>query len=74
MSICLVVTVYSCIKVVKQREREMVQVEVGDDVTLFCDYKLEEDTLYSIKWYRDDREFFRFIPRGKIFNPLVKNN
>ena len=23
------------------------------------------DSLYSIKWYRDDKEFFRYIPRGK---------
>ena len=33
-------------------------------LNLECDYKLEGDTLYSLKWYRDDKEFYRYIPRG----------
>jgi len=32
-------------------------------LNLECDYKLDGDTLYSLKWYRDDKEFFRYIPR-----------
>merc|ERR1719397_248688 len=36
-------------------------VEVGDTVELKCDYHLDT-TLYSIKWYRDNVEFFRYIP------------
>lgn len=34
-------------------------VERGTDVTLECGYQLAENQLYSIKWYHDDREFFR---------------
>ena len=26
-------------------------------LNLECDYKLEGDTLYSLKWSRDDKEF-----------------
>lgn len=40
-------------------------VVVGDVIMLSCGYDLEGDTLYSIKWYRDDVEFFRFVPRDK---------
>ncbi|KAG0718658.1 hypothetical protein GWK47_052014 [Chionoecetes opilio] len=34
----------------------------GGAVQLECEYDLEGDELYSIKWYKDDREFFRFVP------------
>jgi len=37
-------------------------VEVGQSVTLVCDHTLEEDTLYSLKWYMNGMEFFRYIP------------
>ncbi|CAG9862715.1 unnamed protein product [Phyllotreta striolata] len=35
----------------------------GDTVTLACDYNLEEVALYSIKWYWNDEEFYRFVPK-----------
>nr|CAI5852994.1 unnamed protein product [Callosobruchus analis] len=35
----------------------------GDAVTLSCDYDLESAALYTIKWYRDDEEFYRYIPK-----------
>nr|CAH7747928.1 unnamed protein product [Callosobruchus chinensis] len=35
----------------------------GDTVTLSCDYDLESAALYTIKWYRDDEEFYRYIPK-----------
>ncbi|XP_056631118.1 uncharacterized protein LOC130441447 [Diorhabda sublineata] len=38
-------------------------VKRGDSVTLVCDYDLESAALYSIKWYRDDEEFYRFVPK-----------
>ena len=40
--------------------------EVGQDLSLLCNYQVMSDSLYSIKWYRDDKEFFRYIPRGNI--------
>ena len=44
--------------------KKNLQVEAGHMLNLECDYKLEGDTLYSLKWYRDDKEFYRYIPRG----------
>ena len=36
-------------------------VEVGDNVELHCNFNLDlaQSELYSIKWYRDNVEFFR---------------
>jgi len=31
-------------------------------VRLECHYDLEGEALYSVKWYKDDREFYRFLP------------
>ena len=50
---------------IPQNRSGLMHAEVGEDISLICDYKLEDDILYSIKWYRDDKEFFRFIPRGE---------
>ncbi|XP_030748064.1 uncharacterized protein LOC115876432 [Sitophilus oryzae] len=38
-------------------------VRTYDTVTLRCDYDLEGDLLYSIKWYKGPNEFFRYIPK-----------
>lgn len=38
-------------------------VQVGDDVTLGCDYDLEGVALYSIRWYRYEIEFYRYLPK-----------
>lgn len=38
-------------------------VKVGSSVTLLCDYDLEGVALYSIKWYRNEEEFYRFTPK-----------
>ncbi|CAH2107444.1 unnamed protein product [Euphydryas editha] len=37
---------------------------VGETVTLECTWQLEdEETLYSVKWYRGREEFYRYIPK-----------
>lgn len=37
---------------------------VGETVTLECSWELEEEeTLYSVKWYRGREEFYRYIPK-----------
>lgn len=46
-------------------------------VPLRCEYDLEGAALYSIKWYRNDFEFFRYMPGAKppgqeFFVPGVK--
>ncbi|XP_074604745.1 cell adhesion molecule 2-like [Brevipalpus obovatus] len=35
----------------------------GESVELSCIYELETDSLYSIKWYKNNVEFYRYIPR-----------
>jgi len=35
----------------------------GQPVRLECHYDLEGEALYSVKWYKDGKEFYRFIPR-----------
>nr|XP_042902417.1 uncharacterized protein LOC107441168 [Parasteatoda tepidariorum] len=34
----------------------------GESVELICSYQLDGDKLYSVKWYKDDVEFFRYVP------------
>ncbi|RWS12096.1 hypothetical protein B4U79_09317 [Dinothrombium tinctorium] len=38
-------------------------VKLGSDVKLVCDYNLEGDSLYSLKWHFNNNEFYRFVPR-----------
>ncbi|XP_068083965.1 uncharacterized protein [Anabrus simplex] len=38
-------------------------VRAGTTVKLACDYDLEDAALYSIKWYRGDQEFYRYVPK-----------
>ncbi|XP_075225712.1 kin of IRRE-like protein 3 [Lycorma delicatula] len=35
----------------------------GNDSLLECRFDLEGESLYSVKWYKDGHEFFRYIPR-----------
>ena len=35
---------------------------VGDEGVLTCRFDLEGEELYSVKWYKDGNEFYRFIP------------
>jgi len=38
-------------------------VELGKDFTLGCDYELDEgEQLHSLKWYRNEQEFYTFQP------------
>lgn len=47
-------------------------VQSGNNATLVCEHDTEGDTLYSVKWYKGRREFFRYtpkeIPAVKIFS------
>ncbi|XP_021963894.1 cell adhesion molecule 2 isoform X2 [Folsomia candida] len=44
----------------------------GQPVRLECHYDLEGEALYSVKWYKDQHEFFRFIvadnPPAQVVN------
>jgi len=51
---------------------------VGTRIDLICHYELEktrggqEEKLYSVKWYKDGNEFYRFVPKdnppSQVFN------
>lgn len=32
-------------------------------VRLECHYDMEDEKLYSVKWYKDGNEFYRYLPR-----------
>jgi hypothetical protein len=40
----------------------MIHMKQGEDLELVCNYDLEGDKLYSVKWYRNAQEFYRYIP------------
>ncbi|XP_001988774.2 uncharacterized protein LOC6561494 isoform X2 [Drosophila grimshawi] len=49
----------------------------GEKAMLKCFYDIEDDSLYSVKWYKGRREFYRFTPKEtppmKVFHfPGVK--
>jgi len=35
----------------------------GETALLECQYQLDKDTLYSVKWYKDNEEFYRYLPK-----------
>ncbi|CAG9122661.1 unnamed protein product [Plutella xylostella] len=35
----------------------------GEAASLACEYDLAGGRLYSVKWYRDNEEFYRYMPR-----------
>ncbi|KAI8115065.1 hypothetical protein FF38_01350 [Lucilia cuprina] len=41
----------------------------GQKITLKCHYDIEDDTLYSVKWYKGRREFYRITPNEQ---PAIK--
>ncbi|KAJ8730906.1 hypothetical protein PYW08_002319 [Mythimna loreyi] len=37
----------------------------GGKAMLSCQYDLQGDTLYSVKWFKDNLEFFRYVPSNQ---------
>lgn len=46
-----------------------IAVKKGDNANLACSYDMEGDSLYSVKWYKGRREFYRYTPKE---NPSMK--
>ncbi|XP_024081718.1 uncharacterized protein LOC106660788 [Cimex lectularius] len=40
-----------------------VAVAPGQSATMVCKYDLEGEPLYTVKWYQDRAEFFRYVPK-----------
>jgi len=36
----------------------------GETAVLRCDFELEGALLYAVKWYRENEEFYRFVPKS----------
>lgn len=47
----------------------------GHDVKITCDYDLDRQRLYQVKWYKGSHEFYRYSPsdRNRIKLFLVEN-
>ncbi|XP_053605673.1 uncharacterized protein LOC128672499 [Plodia interpunctella] len=56
---CIKVTI--CLRVVGISVPKLKQ--RGEPASLTCDYDLEGGKLYSVKWYRDNEEFYRYMPK-----------
>lgn len=35
----------------------------GQNIRLECNFNLDGETLYSVKWYKDGNEFYRYVPQ-----------
>lgn len=40
-------------------------IQNGETAVMTCPYILQDDKLYSMMWYKDHEEFYRFVPRNK---------
>lgn len=38
---------------------------IGNSARLTCKFDMGSDTLYSVKWYKDDQEFYRYVPNDR---------
>ncbi|XP_065218701.1 cell adhesion molecule 2-like isoform X2 [Planococcus citri] len=36
----------------------------GENAVLECHYDLDDDSLYAVKWYKENEEFYRFVPKS----------
>lgn len=44
----------------------------GSTVRLECRYDLQRDTLYSVKWYKNGEEFYRYLPADRPPNRVFR--
>lgn len=45
--------------------RNTTKVENGKFL-MTCRFDMEGDTLYSVKWYRNEQEFYRYVPNDRL--------
>ncbi|UYV77244.1 Immunoglobulin [Cordylochernes scorpioides] len=44
----------------------------GEPADLTCEYDLEGETLYSVKWYKNNVEILRYIPSDAPASPPLQ--
>ncbi|KAK6639608.1 hypothetical protein RUM43_007881 [Polyplax serrata] len=54
------VTMCLCLKLLDVRVPEVI--DIREEAVLKCKFDLEGDELYSVKWYKEELEFFRYMP------------
>lgn len=60
--LCLILLVPDCRGILLQNVGVPSYAVQGKDAVLTCDYDLEGQALYSVKWYKNGLEFFRYLP------------
>lgn len=38
----------------------------GETAVFMCDFDLEDDQVYAVKWYKGRKEFFRYTPKDEF--------
>ncbi|XP_054167273.1 uncharacterized protein LOC128964661 [Oppia nitens] len=38
------------------------QTQAGESIEMTCSFELDNEKLYSVKWYKNDEEFYRYVP------------
>ena len=46
----------------------------GNPVVMRCNYDMQGDNLYSVKWYYNQKEFYRYIPSDNPKVTIFDNN
>ena len=59
-SISFIFSVCYCLKMKELEGPDLTN--SGEIVTFTCRYDLGKDAIYSIKWYKEDNELYRYIP------------
>ncbi|RZF35504.1 hypothetical protein LSTR_LSTR010195 [Laodelphax striatellus] len=64
INLCVRANMLTCAISLKDVELKVpAAVSPGDTVTLICNYDLEGEELYTVKWYKGREEFYRYIPK-----------
>jgi hypothetical protein len=37
-------------------------INAGENTKLLCDFEMGQSRAYSIKWYKDGKELYRYVP------------
>lgn len=44
----------------------------GESAELRCQFTLDQDNLYSVTWYKDHEEFYRYVPKNNPRQHMYK--
>ncbi|XP_055542020.1 uncharacterized protein LOC129727833 [Wyeomyia smithii] len=61
IGVCIVIPVIDALRDVQVTVPQAVR--RGDNAMLYCHYDMDGENLYSVKWYKGRREFYRYTPK-----------